>query len=282
MTYQYCRNLETVSDLREVDWFVEGLARYMETKVGSFNGYYSRGYTRDIPGGYAYLAEGINYFMKHPGRPLDELSYDFSVFWNYFDDKYGFEKIEALCREFRALKGDGFMYGLEKIFEKTTGRAMEQTLRDFAYYLYKISLDPKRPDKKVDEILHSKVYYNGERFLRLDGTKVKRSAAYKEEDIHPWMTGFHKMKFADGRTEPLNFVNTGEADIMVQVITLVEDDEISRKCRVIKKGGSCDVNELTGSQAAETVFYFAVTNLDPCKKASFIITPPEKSVKTSC
>ncbi len=282
MTYQYCRNLETVSDLRDVDWFVEGLARYMETKIGSFNGYYSRGYTRDIPGGYAYLAEGINYFMKHPGRPLDELSYDFSVFWNYFDDKYGFEKIEAFCGELRALEGDDFMPGLEVIFEKTTGAAMEETLRDFAYYLYKISLHPKRPDKKVDEMLHSKAYFNGKRFLRLDGTKVKRCDVYEEDDMHPWMTGFHKMKFADGQTTPLRFVNTGEAEIMVQVMTLVGDDEISRRYRVIKKGESCELNELTGNQTEEAFFYFAVTNLDPCKKASFKITPPEISVRTSC
>jgi hypothetical protein len=277
VNYYYNKNLKEASGSRGVGWFVEGFARYVETKTGSRDSFYSRGYVRKVPEGYAYLEEGVNYFMASPNRPLDEMAYDYAIFWSYFDERYGMRKIELLSRRLRGIKGgDSYMRDLQGSFEEVTGSPMTDILAGFAYYVYSKSLDPATRDGNIDGVKHSSVVFDGKRFiLKNRGDSWYRSVqVYKSEGTNPWAMDVHKVTFSRSETPALNFRNTGSGDVVVQLIDL-DGKELAESiiCCVVKSGDSLKLFREDGVALEDAgSFYLLVTNLSFCDKAGYEIT----------
>jgi len=118
------------------DWYVEGLARYFETKADSYDEFFSKGFKAKENGKTILSQKGANYLMSNPSESLKDARYDYSLFWAYIDQKYGMEKIEELSRKFRYIQTESMEKDLPRIFTQVIGDEFESLIKEFAVCMY--------------------------------------------------------------------------------------------------------------------------------------------------
>lgn len=115
---------------RKTDWYVEGLARYIETFAGARHDFYSQGFKQALPDKIRFSRGGTNYFMRYPDQAFTELRYENALFWRHIDYRYGMEAIERISREFR---GGG---KLDAKLSRILGKPFVEVIEDFCAAVY--------------------------------------------------------------------------------------------------------------------------------------------------
>jgi len=143
VTYSYNKNIkpwyERYKDTtyyKGGDWYVEGLARYFETKADSYDNFFSEGSTKKVSGKKMIYQEGANYLMKHPSESLKDARYDYSLFWAYIEQRFSMKKIEELSRKLRFISADSMEKDLPRIFSKVMEEDFESLIKEFAVAMY--------------------------------------------------------------------------------------------------------------------------------------------------
>ncbi len=114
-------------DPKNLDWYVEGLARYFETFAGARHDFFSQGFKQTLPDKIRFSRGGSNYFMRYPDQAFTQLRYENALFWRYLDDRYGMASIEALSRDLRGVNVD-----FKTALERMTGKPLVDLLKDYA------------------------------------------------------------------------------------------------------------------------------------------------------
>lgn len=112
----------------QIDWYVEGLARYFETFAGARHDFFSQGFKVTLPDKIRFSRGGANYFMRYPDQSFMELRYENALFWRFLDYRYGMQAIEGLSRRLRDPSFENFQRSVKKI----TGWPIETLLKQYA------------------------------------------------------------------------------------------------------------------------------------------------------
>lgn len=172
ITYSYNRNMQSLrqgsSSLTSQpwDWYTEGLARYFETLTGYRDDFLSFGFRERCGREIKVYRGGANYFLSYPDRPLDERKYDFALFWQYLHQNYGMDKIEEISVKFRQVdpKTCSNQEAMQ-IIAQTLGVSLEELLRNFSLYVYRIS-------SSSDEVENG---FRAVTLYKLSGRRIKTS-----------------------------------------------------------------------------------------------------------
>ena len=190
ISYSYNKNLESETysahksiDKYKNDWYVEGLARYLETKADFYEDFMSEGFSCEIEDRIIAYQGGINYFMNNPDQSIEEYQYDFAIFWLYIDQAYGIEKIEEICRLLRTYNSSE---NISYIFEKSLSIPFEKLILDFSLAVYNRSFDLNGYDHYLKEVSTRKIFMN-------------TTQKYLKDDISPWATDYFKIKTRRGK-----------------------------------------------------------------------------------
>lgn len=189
------------SAAKNLDWYVEGLARYFETFAGARHDFYSQGFKQMLPDKVRFSRGGSNYFMRYPDQPFTRLRYENALFWRFMDHRYGMASIEALSREFRKNGGD-FKGSLETI----TGEPFEALLTSFALSVLQKDFGLKDDSAFLNEIAQTRLRYRDHAFYLLDGLGNERFLGKKCDTdwIGRWertQAGFESASVAGDSTE---------------------------------------------------------------------------------
>jgi hypothetical protein len=294
------RNMKAVAKARNTGWFVEGMARYFETKAGSYDSYYSKGYIVRREKEYAYLEEGVNYYLEHPDRPLDKLEYDYAIFWKFLDSTYGERAIEAMTRAMRGVVSpESYEDDIIGALESSTGAAIEDILREYAYYLYRKSVSQEARDPRLEEIKHCDFYFDGRDFYAVKGeTRTLIGPAHgldegyflkdeglakgmelvgidttREADINPLAIDVHKIVTVldnDKDGAHIFLENKSQARLIAQAISEDGDGRERRSFTSLAPLEKKILIELEpDARQKEKTFYVLITNADPKKGARY-------------
>lgn len=226
---------------RQVDWYVEGLARYFETFAGARHDFFSQGFKQILPDKIRFSRGGSNYFMRYPDQPFIHLRYENALFWRFLDGTYGMKTIEALSQSFR--NESDFRSALEK----ATGTPFEALLKNFSKKILYKDFGLKEDSVYLKDVAKTKLLYRGgELYLPLRGEEAMRlgktcrtdwisewgeSAAKPGEnpiagdntevsDVSGWATDFVEVQFESTADTPVKlFVqqNSGREALLIQV-----------------------------------------------------------------
>ena len=84
LLFYYNKNLNKNPDLlgdtrktelsrsKQIDWYVEGLARYFETLAGAKHDFFSQGFKQTMPDKIRFSRGGSNYFMRYPDQAFKD------------------------------------------------------------------------------------------------------------------------------------------------------------------------------------------------------------------
>ncbi|MFH1867685.1 MAG: hypothetical protein ABH843_01820 [Candidatus Omnitrophota bacterium] len=140
ITYTYNKNIEgwyTESEKGRGDWYVEGLARYIETISGSFDNFFAKGFVKKGKNGKDIIFHaGVNYLMEHPDESLVDARYNYALFWAYIDKKYGMKKIEEISRRLRFISSGNIARELPALISMALAEDFEDIMEGFAIAVY--------------------------------------------------------------------------------------------------------------------------------------------------
>ncbi len=131
LIFYYNKNLNkdsaSADRSQNVDWYVEGLARYFETFAGARHDFFSQGFKETLPDKIRFSRGGSNFFMRYPDQAFTRLRYENALFWRFLDHQYGMAAIENLTRILRSEHAD-----YQAMIEQATGDTLEALLKKFA------------------------------------------------------------------------------------------------------------------------------------------------------
>ncbi|MCQ9208706.1 MAG: hypothetical protein NG712_04935, partial [Omnitrophica bacterium] len=164
ITFSYNRNMQggfhgkTSFTSHRWDWYTEGLARYFETLVGYKQEFFSAGFREQRGRIIQVYKAGANYFLNYPDEPLSQRKYDFALFWQYLHKNFGMEKIEEISVKFRQI--DPQTYSNQEAMQlvaQTLNVPLDNLLRNFSLYLYKISSLSTEAENELNPVSISKL-----------------------------------------------------------------------------------------------------------------------------
>lgn len=172
--FYYNKNLNKAqgneASAKDLDWYVEGLARYFETFAGARHDFFSQGFKQRLPDKIRFSRGGSNYFMRYPDQPFTQLRYENALFWRYMDHRFGMESIEALSRHFRTGRFDP-----KAALESVTGQPFDELLKDFAFSTLEKEFGLKEDAVYLNEIARTRLRYRDGAFALLDGEDRERT-----------------------------------------------------------------------------------------------------------
>ncbi len=201
---------------RDLDWYVEGLARYFETFAGARHDFYSQGFKQTFADKIRFSRGGSNYFMRYPDQTFVGLRYENAIFWRFMDYRYGMGAIEMLSRNFRK-EGANFKEALEQV----TGQPFNELLQKFSLAVLLKDFGLKEDEMYLNEIAKTQLRYRQGAFYLLDGRGHEKflgkrcatdwigawegmSAVFgnpsvagdntEESDVSSWATDFYEIK----------------------------------------------------------------------------------------
>ncbi|MFT5206354.1 MAG: hypothetical protein ACI9CF_000089 [Candidatus Omnitrophota bacterium] len=126
----------TEHQIRNGDWYTEGVARYFETKIGSDPGFASMGFRKKVDDRIQFSRGGANYYLRYPDESFFGLRYENSLFWLYFEHAYGVEKIFDVSQELAKVPFDAAYSDYQNALQKSTGVAFDQMLNNYFNWIY--------------------------------------------------------------------------------------------------------------------------------------------------
>ncbi len=289
---------------KEMDWYVEGLARYFETFAGAKHDFYSEGFRQVLADRIRFSRGGINYFMRYPDQPFLKLRYENAIFWKFMDSQFGMRAIEKLSRQ---LRGKGEPAQLRQALEAATGLSTEKLLKLFARCAYTKTLGLEREVKYLKDIACTKLVLRGRTFYITDGFgSIKplgsrcatdwiggwdRATASlgesscagdstEEADVNGWATDFCSIRIEDAieKGQELGIVNKSRNALLgVQAIAgdrpegrIVKDLGSLRAGEKLTLNTVTDLGKTEKQQNAQIVTLL-ITNLDPNETGKYEI-----------
>jgi hypothetical protein len=286
---------------KNLDWYVEGLARYFETFAGARHDFYSQGFKQMLPDKVRFSRGGSNYFMRYPDQPFTRLRYENALFWRFIDHRYGMIAIEKLSRLFRQ-NGVDFKGALEAV----TGDRFEALLTTYAVSVLEKDFGLKEDEAYLNQIARTRLAYHDKAFYLLDGEGRERwlgktcstdwigrwenSRAEFDQpsvagdstdraDVSGWATDFYELTFGPQPEElpSLTVSHQGEGQpLYLQLICVSKGASTLRKqWGPLASGHSQAVdiaqfvrqNGLSASDVERS--YLLITNTDPVKSAAY-------------
>ncbi len=281
---------------KEIDWYVEGLARYFETFAGARHDFFSQGFKQTFPDRIRFSRGGSNYFMRYPDQAFTHLRYENAIFWRFIDERYGMKTIEALSRDFRNAEPEGFKGAVER----ATGVPFNELLKAFAAAILFKDFNLKEDSVYLQDIAKTHLLYKNENLCLVDGFgrekrlgKVCRTdwigqwgaiaAALgefpvggdntQESDVSGWATDFYQIDLESGISSLpwLGVWHTeGGEGLAVQVFLVTRGGSwISREIQNIKKSTleGLALDKEIRREGLETKdiqkIYLLITNTDP-------------------
>ena len=149
---------------KNLDWYVEGLARYFETFAGAKHDFYSQGFKQTFVDKIRFSRGGSNYFMRYPDQPFTRLRYENALFWRFMDYRYGMRAIERLSRIFRKENAD-----FKQALQEVTGEPFEDLLKTFAVSSLQKDFGLRGDTGYLNEIARTRLRFRDGVFYLLDG-----------------------------------------------------------------------------------------------------------------
>ena len=153
-----------VTFAKDLDWYVEGLARYFETFAGARHDFYSQGFKQTLPDKIRFSRGGSNYFMRYPDQAFTGLRYENALFWRFMDYRYGMGAIEALSRYFRE---DNVHF--KQALEQVTGQPFDELLKKFALSVLLKDFGLKEDQGYLNDIAKTQLRIRQGAFYLVDG-----------------------------------------------------------------------------------------------------------------
>lgn len=247
---------------KKTDWYVEGLARYIETFAGARHDFYSQGFKQTLPDKIRFSRGGSNYFMRYPDQVFTELRYENALFWRYLDHRYGMEAIERISREFR---GGG---KLEAKLVRALDKPFVELIEDFSAAIYEKDFGLKEDAVYLLDIAATGLEWRQRSLWIKDGYGHERPLGKRCETDWIGSWGEFRARFDEpsvaGDSTPEADVSAQAADFIrvkftdtpptkVGVRNLDEDDPLVGRIYFHTRGGSRFVRRLETVAPASSV-----------------------------
>ena len=289
---------------KNLDWYVEGLARYFETFAGARHDFYSQGFRETLPDKIRFSRGGSNYFMRYPDQPFTELRYENALFWRFIDYQYGMKSIEKLSRAFRGAEPHDFQNSLEA----ATGAPFREILKKFALASLLNDFGLKEDAVYLKEIAKTRLFFKDAQFYLVDGFQNlkglgavcrtdwvgswgENKAGFDDlpvagdntnaSDVSGWATDYYEISFdrRSSRLPRIKILRDGEGEgLLLQLVLKTRAGSVvTREWEEVPGGASpwVDLNEILDKESLKTEavekVYILVTNLDPQKNSNYEI-----------
>ncbi len=308
VVFYYNKNLNksshesgTEAAAKDLDWYVEGLARYFETFAGARHDFFSQGFKQTFADKIRFSRGGSNYFMRYPDQPFIGLRYENAIFWRFMDYRYGMGAIEALSRYFRK-DNTHFKEALEKV----TGQPFDELLKKFALSVLLKDFGLKEDESYLNAVAKTQLRIHGGTFYLVDGYGNEKLLGKKcqtdwigsweglranfnepslggdsteEADVSGWATDFYEIKLGGATPElpRLKFSHHGSGEpLYLQVLCFSKGGAriyLDLPGLIHQHSTLVDLKKLIAQNALETSdidkIYFLVTNSDPKLSAPY-------------
>jgi hypothetical protein len=209
--FYYNKNLNKdmrleMKDSKQIDWYVEGLARYFETFVGARHDFFSQGFKQTLPDKIRFSRGGCNYFMRYPDQAFTELRYENAIFWKFIGDRYGMKAIERLSREFRDSAG----LSSAKQLERVLGVSFKEVLKKFSEAILSGNLGLKEDGVYLKSVAKTHLVLREDGFRLLDGFGEEKKLG--DTCATDWIGRWEGERAAHG-DPPVAGDNTEDADV---------------------------------------------------------------------
>ncbi len=193
---------QELSRSKQIDWYVEGLARYFETLAGARHDFFSQGFKQTLPDKIRFSRGGSNYFMRYPDQAFTELRYENALFWRFMDYRYGMPAIEKLSRNLRGSRQTDFRRALEEV----TGSSFNELLKRFAAAILFKDFGLKDDTVYLKDIARTRLVYREGQLLLRDGFGQEKplGSHCRTDWIGEWdsqRAGFGELSVAGDNTE---------------------------------------------------------------------------------
>lgn len=284
---------------RDLDWYVEGLARYFETFVGARHDFFSQGFRQTLADKVRFSRGGSNFFMRYPDQAFTGLRYENAIFWRYIDYRFGMGAIEAFSRLARGHEGD-FRRGLEE----ATGARFDVLLDEFALSILMKDFGLKDETPYLNDVARTRLLFAEGQFYLLDGFgstqalgRVCRTdwvgqwgsarAALGEagsggdstpgSDVSAWATDYYEIRPNEHLPRLRVFQLDEPVELSVQMVAVTRGgSQLHRKVSVsTRRADLFDVSQAVRSQGLQDkdiqTVYLLVTNRDSRRSTRYEI-----------
>lgn len=178
----------TEHEVRDGDWFTEGVARYFETKIGSDAGFASMGFRRKMETEVQLSRGGANYFLRYPDESFFGLRYENALFWMYFETRYGREKLIELSRELSRIPFKAAWSEYAAVLESVTRKSIEDELADYHEWIYREEYRLIAGGDHLDRAARTEWVWSKDRFYlhAADGRLLKETGSIKTDWAGRW------------------------------------------------------------------------------------------------
>lgn len=294
----------TNAGAKDLDWYVEGLARYFETFAGARHDFYSQGFKQVLPDKIRFSRGGSNYFMRYPDQAFTHLRYENALFWRFIDYRFGMSAIEALSRDFRRPE-EQFKTALERV----TGEPLDELLKQFAVAALEKDFGLKEDENFLKDIARTRLVYRDKNFYLMDGfgqeqllgkvCKTDWIGAWDDKQAHfgefsvagdgtpqsdvaPWATDFYEITLDGQRPDLPAFKVTyrgTERPLEVQCLVHSKGGSVFRRqITAVPQGSDGPGIDLSAEMKKEGLdassvekIYLLITNPDPQDTAEYEI-----------
>ncbi len=288
---------------KELDWYVEGLARYFETFAGARHDFYSQGFKQTFADKIRFSRGGSNYFMRYPDQPFVGLRYENAIFWRFMDYRYGMSTIEAMSRDFRR---DNVHF--KERLEWVTRRPFEDLLKKFALSVLLKDFGLKDDSVYLNDIAETRLKLRGGEFYLSDGVGGEKHLGKEcatdwigswqnarasfgepsvagdssdEADVSGWATDFYELKLDAARPElpMLRIEHRGPgAPLYVQAVCFTKGGTMIQSALpgiARRASGALDLRSLVAQNALSASdvesIHLLITNSDPHLDARYAL-----------
>lgn len=213
----------TEHEIRNGDWFTEGIARYFETKVNSDPGFASMGFRERTAEKLRFSRGGANYFLRYPDESFFNQRYESALFWMFMEKNYGSQVMQEMSHKLDDFPYDATIDMYMDVFESITKKDFTETLHEFHDWVYLKEYKKYKEGKHLEEVAMTKSlwadgYFN---ILTKNGEVVSRERNLNTDWISYWST-FKSSNGSDyvagdlTQTADLNPLTADYHEIMVQ------------------------------------------------------------------
>lgn len=165
----------TEYQIRNGDWYTEGLARYYELKIGSYSGFVSEGFRRRTGERIEFSRGGANYYLRFPDESFFGLRYENALFWLYFERRFGAEKILDMTRGLREVAHGADTGAYVQLIEGVTGVVFGELLDDYFNWIYRGEYRRTREGRSLGPVAVTRSAWKRGRLLMISGSDPRRA-----------------------------------------------------------------------------------------------------------
>lgn len=251
-------DVRSSSPEKQVDWYVEGLARYFEMFAGARHDFFSQGFKQILPDKIRFSRGGSNYYMRYPDQPFTKLRYENALFWRFMDERFGMETIESMSRLLREDKN------FEHVIEEAAQIKMSDLAGEYAAAILFKDFGFKEDSAYLKDIARTRLIYKEGVFYLVNGAKEpeKLGAVCRTDWIGEW----ENLKAVPGEG-PIAGDNTEISDVSGLATDYVQIDFNTKKLPTLtllyeEGGASIDCRVILETRAG-SVFTKSYKNISP-------------------